>query len=85
MRVGVIGLGHLLYEVGRHTPGGVAAMMAVGGGMMMFAAIGVAVVFQAYQAVGVVMMGNDGNHQYQQTDEKQRSGYVSFPFHSFLF
>ena len=86
MRIGILRLGRLLYKVAHYAPGRVAAMMLVGGAMMvMFTAIGSEVVFHTYQAVGVVMMRNDGNHQYQHTDEKQHSGDVLFPFHSFLF
>lgn len=86
MRPGIIGLWRLLHKMGGYASGGVAAaMVAVGSMMTMFTAIGSHVFFHTYHAVGMVMVGNDGNHQYYHTDEKQYSGYVLFPLHSFSF
>lgn len=81
MRIRLMGIGCLLYEVVRHTPGGIATAMSIERIMMMFAAVGRHLIFHAYQTIDMMVVRNDRNHQHHHADEKQEINYVPFLFH----
>ena len=87
LHVCLTGIGSLLQEV----CGGAASVAAT----VLFvvcicivgvsAAVGSEVVLHANQAVGMVMVGHDGNHQHHQADGKQKKCDVLFLFHTSIF
>lgn len=83
MQPDVIRIGWLLEKVCRYATR-VAATMVAAVAMLMVAAIGGNVVLHADQAVGMVMMRNDRNHQHHDADEEQEKRYVLFLSHSFF-